>query len=167
MSWSRRDRPVAPLYSSRTCRCPWQLFSDPVLWSRRLGKKIRLVPCAINFVRGQLREPTAPLLKVDSNHVWHAWQVEHNGWIQHNSSVRVCCHTKVVHPACSYEALIFGFHRELLISPSLASTWRPLNKFFDPSYTISVSKSSGLLSRLPRHCIDNSFWIIFNYKQHE
>jgi hypothetical protein len=149
------------LYSSRTCRCPWQLFSDPVLWSRRLGKKIRLVPCAINFVRGQLREPTAPLLKVDSNHVWHAWQVEHNGWIQHNSSVRVCCQTKVVHPACSYEALIFGFHRELLISPSLASTWRPLNKFFDPIYTISVSKSSGLLSRLPRLCIDNSFLIIF------
>ena len=120
-----------------------------------------LVPCAINFVRGQLREPTAPLLKVDSNHVWHAWQVEHNGWIQHNSSVRVCCQIKVVHPACSYEALIFGFHRELLISPSLASTWRPLNKFFDPIYTISVSKSSGLLSRLPRLCIDNSFLIIF------
>ena len=107
------------LYSSRTCRCPWQLFSDPVLWSRRLGKKIRLVPCAINFVRGQLREPTAPLHKVDSNHVWHAWEIEHNGWIQHNSSVRVCCQTKVVHPACSYEALIFGFHRELLISPPL------------------------------------------------
>ena len=30
--------------------------------------------------------------------------------------VRACCQTKVVHPACSYEALIFGFHRELLIS---------------------------------------------------
>jgi hypothetical protein len=119
MSWSRRDGPVAPLYSSRTCRCPWHFFLAPVLWSRRVGKKIRLVPCAINFVRGQLREPTAPLLKVDSNHVWHAWQVEHNGWIQHNSSVRVCCQTKVVHPACSYEALIFGFHRELLISPPL------------------------------------------------
>ena len=119
------------------------------------------------FCETQLREPTAPLLKFDSNHLLHAWEVEHNGCIPHNSSVRSCCQTKVVHPACSYEALIFGFHRELLISPSLASTWRPVNKFFDPIYTISVSKSSGLLSRLPRLCIDNSFWIIFKLKQHE
>ena len=49
MSWSRRDRPVAPLYSSRTCRCPWHFFPAPVLWSRRVGRKCRLVPCAINI----------------------------------------------------------------------------------------------------------------------
>ena len=45
--------------------------------------------------------------------------------------------------------------------PPLASTWRPLNNFFDPIHTISVSKSCELLSRLPQLCIDNSFLIIF------
>jgi len=120
------------LCGSRTCRCPWQLFSDPVLWSRRLGKKIRLVPCAINFVRGQLREPTAPHQQIDSNSLLHVRDGVLNVCIPDDSNVCACCQIKVVHPSCSYEALILGFHRELLISPYLASSWRPLHVFFNP-----------------------------------
>ena len=51
-------------------------------------------PARSTLCEAQLREPTAPPLKFDSNHLLHAWEVEHNGCIQHNSSVRACCQTK-------------------------------------------------------------------------
>ena len=40
MSWSRCDRPVAPLYNSRACRCPWHFFSCSSVVEPACGQKL-------------------------------------------------------------------------------------------------------------------------------
>ena len=85
--------------------------------SRRLGKNCRLALVRSTSNEAHLWEPTAPHQQIDSNSLLHVRDGLLNVCIPDDSNVCACCQIKVVHPSCSYEALILGFHRELLISP--------------------------------------------------
>ena len=126
-------------------------------WVQRFAQCLAPSTCC----ETQFREPTAPLLQVDSYHLLHACEVGLNGCILHNFSVRAWC---LFASSVQMLSITLCFHRELLIPPSLASKQRTLNKCFghiiEFSYRNPMGSSVGCQDTAQLVCLDHLVVII-------
>ena len=127
--------------------------------SRRLGKKIRLVLCAINILRG-------PVAGAHRPHFFRLTVTIYCMLGKLSTMVAYCIisvYVHVVRPSFASSVQLLSINLWLpqgaINTPILGLHIEATKQVFRSNYWIFISKSSGLLSRLPRHCIDNSFWI--------